>query len=197
MNFKTKLITIGIAVILTLVLIGLGITLKNQNDKIKVLKQNNENLAQIEQSYTVKLIKSQQNRQALRRMFSKQSAVLDSLKTKWKHVPEISTVYLTNTDTVIDTVHMAQIIPMMPDLDFQSWEITDGCFGLSGKSYFDFTIERKSYTDTLFIVQVSGERRRLFGWKWTPYWGHKKADTVKTWSNCGDVRAIIVEKINK
>jgi type II secretory pathway pseudopilin PulG len=196
-----KVKTLIIEILLLIVLLGaIGILAKtavNQKQRIKVLKENTENLAQMEQSYTVKLLKSQQNEATLRRMFQKQSAILDSLKTKWADVPRVSTVYVTNTDTVTDTVHVPQFIAIETDWEYQDWHITDGCFDLSGKAYMDFTIEQKSYTDTLFIVPVSGERRRLFGWSWTPRWGRQKPDTVRTWSNCGDVRAMILEKVER
>ncbi len=195
-------IKLEIRIAIILIILGLAVALffsisktQKQNQKIKVLMENNEKLAQAEQSYTIRLIKAQQNTKSLEKMFQNQTRILDSLKTKWKNVPQLTTVYIANTDTIVDTVRITQIIPMMPNIEMQKWDIKEGCFELSGKSYFDFVIEQKKYIDTMYIVIVSGERRHLFGWKCMPQWGRKNQDTIRTWSNCGDIKAVVIEKI--
>lgn len=117
----------------------------------------------------------------------KNNKLLDSLKIKPKRIKEFETVYVTNIDTVHDTIKIKE---PPPDYEYQPFEIKENCFKISGVAPCDFIIQEKSYNDTVFIIEFE-KRRHLWGVNWLPRWGRLEHN-LSTESKCSETK---VEKL--
>ena len=117
-------------------------------------------------------IKQRLTTKQLKQSFQSELATLrDSLSIKPKQITRLQTIRTVEHDTVIS------FIKVKPATKFNvatfDKDCTNGSFiWIDGDSLGTFTITNNND----FLVADHWERRKLFGWGWTPRWGKKRGN---------------------
>ena len=176
-------------------IILLSVFLYLQHQAIKSLKEENktwqENLNQTLNERDKEIILQ------TTKEFEKLYPHLDSI-AKTNNITNIKHVHTTNYINNTDTLKIPIFIEDSTKSDYFKFDVDTNCFSINGivdvpnKEIIFNTLKVEDEISTFYYW----ERRRLFGWSWTPKWG-KKANYAKTISNCSDKTTtvdIIIEK---
>ena len=132
--------------------------------------------------------------------FKKAYPHLDSIATA-NNITNIRHIHNTTYTNDMDTLKIPIFVEDSTKPDYFKFEVDTNCFTINGivdvpnKEIVFTTLKVEDEITTFYYW----ERRRLFGWSWTPKWG-RKSNHAKTISECSDKTTTIditIEKNNK